>query len=273
MRRSRFASIFALIFILHSPLAWSHGDAHSKSDHEEEGSADSDAKKDAVPSGHHAMTHPFMTHMGLPDGPGEVDLRVTHIQRAGAMGTGADTAVHIEAGIIDRLGLHLRNDAINGAALGTPGTEMEEHGTELMLMYGILQDKESTRGISVFGEVSWPTVRGAGPALRGAFGVAGRYQVGTLALFDANVHIDPTESAVETEYECSTQIRIAGRVFLLIENSGSFGGHGSAKNYLLPALKIGLGKSGATVGVGLQFPTTTARDYDRQALFQVDWAF
>jgi hypothetical protein len=225
------------------------------------------------PMGHHVLTHPFLTHMGLPDGPGESSVRVTHIQRAGAMGSGSDAAVHIEAGIVDRLGLHLRNDAIGGKAMGTPGETMEDHGTELMLMYALFQDEGATRGLSVFAQTSWPTVRGSSPSVRGAGGLGGRWTWGSRVGADADFHLDPSSGKLEGEYEGTIQARLAGRIFALVETRGNFAGNESKKNYILPAVKIGLGKSAITVGVGVQLATSAARDYDRQTMFQADCAF
>ena len=74
------------------------------------------------------------------------------------------------------------------------------------------------------------------------------------------------------EYEASAQVRVAGRVFLLVEDSGEAGAMGMT-NYLLPAVKVGLGKSDGTIGAGAQFALTEGRAFDRQAMFQLDWAF
>jgi hypothetical protein len=225
------------------------------------------------PAGHHGMTHPFLSHMALPDEPGEVGIRVTPIQRAGAMGSSSDFAVHVEAGIVKNLGLHIRNDAVNGAGMGQPGQMMEDHGTELMLMYTLLHNDDNTRGLSVFGQTSWPTVKGDGPPIRGAAGLGVRWSWTDSLAFDGDVHLDPSTPPVEGEYEGSLQFRFADGYFAILEDRGNFGGTESRKNYILPAIKVALGKSPGTFGVGLQFPTTVAKDYDRQAMFQIDWAF
>jgi hypothetical protein len=256
--------VTASALTLLTPLeAFAHGD---------EGSPEAE-NSDSAPMGHHVLTHPFLTHMGLPDGPGESSVRLTHIQRAGETGSGSDAAIHIEAGIAERFGLHLRNDAINGAAMGAPGEPMEDHGTELMLMYSLFQDKEATRGLSIFAETSWPTVRGTGPGVRGAGGMGGRWMWGTRVGFDVDFHLDPSSGPLEGEYEATLQGRVAGRIFLLLETRGNFIGSGPKQNYVLPAVKVGLGKTAATAGVGVQLATTNARDYDRQTMFQLDYAF
>lgn len=223
------------------------------------------------------MPHPFLTHMGVPDPPGAASVRVTGIRRAGEVGVGEDAAFHIEAGIFDRFGLHLRNDAITGRGVGEPGEPPEDHGTELMLMYTVLRDAASTWGISVIGEASAPTVRTEGPDATWALGVGGEWMLGTRLSFDGVVHVEPeTEEGevvdVMVEYESTLILRVGpSRIFALVETRGEFG-EGLGQNYLLPAVKVGLGGS-AALGVGMQFPLTDAREYDRQAMFQLDMDF
>lgn len=226
-------------------------------------------KPSGTPMDHHTMSHPFLTHMGIPDGPGESSVRVAYIQRANGATTGQDVAFHVEAGILPRLGLHLRNDAIT-----SDGSSESGHGTELMLMYALAQDKDATRGISVFGEVAVPTPQGAGSTISGALGVSARYLWRTRLLFDAVVHVDPMEGFDELglEYEVSAQVRVAGRVSLIVEDSGELGSM-EMTNYLLPAIKVGLGETGGTIGAGAQFALMADRAFDRQAMFQLDWAF
>ncbi|MFZ5477616.1 MAG: hypothetical protein ACOZNI_12640 [Myxococcota bacterium] len=222
------------------------------------------------PTGHHAMTHPFLAHMGIPDGPGEVSVRASGIRRAdGGMAAG-DYAVHVEAGIVRRLGLHLRNDAVTGGGMAEEG----DHGTELMLQYAFLVDAESTRGASVFAEVSAPTVVGDGYPVRGGLGLSARYLWRTRLLLDGVVHLDPTEglSALAVEWEVSAQVRPTGRIFVLCEASGELAPDETTL-YMLPAVKVGLGDTGGAVGAGLQYPLLADRAFDRQVLFQVDWAF
>ncbi|MFZ5471559.1 MAG: hypothetical protein ACOZIN_19205 [Myxococcota bacterium] len=218
------------------------------------------------------MTHPFLAHMGMPDPPGGASVRVTGIRRAGELGAGNDAAFHVEAGILPRLGLHLRNDAITNAGAGTADEAAEDHGSELMLQFAIFQNADGSQGISIFGEVSWPTVRGDGPSVRGGAGVSGAVGWANRVLLDANVHVSPTASEVEVSYEAALQFRPAGRIYALVENRGEFSPEHTTI-YLLPAVKIGLGSSAATVGLGVQFPLTTARQYERQVMFQLDWEF
>ena len=219
------------------------------------------------------MTHPFLAHMGMPDPPGSSSVRVTGIERSGELGRGGDVAIHVEAGVLPNFGIHLRNDSITGAKAGNVMGPAEDHGSELMLMYAFLTDDAKTRGLSVFAELSWPSLKGDMKPANGGGGLAGRYQWTNRLLFDADVHVVPEGGTVELEFESSLQVRPAGRLYGILETRGNTGGGGETKMYLLPAVKVGLGRSNGAVGLGLQFPLTKARDYDRQAMFQLDWDF
>lgn len=219
------------------------------------------------------MTHPFLAHMGMPDPPGSASVRITGIERSSELGRGGDLAIHVEAGLLPNLGVHLRNDSITGAKAGDARAPAEDHGSEVMLMYAFLTDTAKTRALSVFAELSWPSVKGDMKPANGGVGIAGRYQWTNRFLFDADVHVVPEGGTVELEFESSAQVRPAGRTFGILELRGNTAGGGETKVYLLPAIKVALGRSNGAFGLGLQFPLTKARDYDRQAMFQVDWDF
>lgn len=104
-------------------------------------------------------------------------------------------------------------------------------------------------------------------------GLAGRYQFTNRFLFDADVHVAPEGGTLELEFEGSIQARPAGKFYPILEARGNVGGGGDTMVYLLPAVKVGLGRSKGVAGIGLQFPLTKARSYDRQAMFQFDWDF
>lgn len=217
------------------------------------------------------MAHPFMSHMGLPDPPGASSLRLTGIQRTGDAGSGTDIAIHAEAGIAPRLGIHLRNDAIIGAASGMPGMPSEDLSTEFMVMYALLQDAAGTQGLSLFAEVEWPTVQGDGWPVNVGAGLAGRLQWCDRLSFDGAVHVSPGKQGVEVGLEGSLQFRPAGRLYAIIESRAMLGPE-ETMAYLLAAVKVGLGSTSA-LGVGVQVPLTAARDYDRQVMFQLDLEF
>jgi hypothetical protein len=59
------------------------------------------------------FVHPFFAHMSLADPVGEASFRFTGMQRRDESGTFADFGLHIEAGLLPRLGIHIRSDALN----------------------------------------------------------------------------------------------------------------------------------------------------------------
>ena len=206
------AIVLAAGLILPSVKSFAHGDEATEGD-----------KEIQTQGGHHLMTHPFLSHMALPDEPGEVGVRITPIQRAGPMGTSSDYAIHVEAGIVENLGLHIRNDSFSNSSVQGPAKQMEDHGTELMLMYTLLHNDDNTRGLSIFGQTSWPTVKGDGPAMRGAAGFGVRWSWANAFSFDGDVHLDPSTPPVEGEYEGSFQYRFAKGFFAILEDRGTWG--------------------------------------------------
>ena len=89
------------------------------------------------------FVHPFLTHMALPDPPGEMSLRLTPFQQRMDSIVSQDMAIHIEAGLLPGLGIHIRSDGIKTAPY-----------SEVMLMYSFLHDATYNNGLSVFGQVS-----------------------------------------------------------------------------------------------------------------------
>lgn len=57
------------------------------------------------------VAHPFVTHMGIPEGVGVFSLRASGlVTRADGKSEG-DFAFHFETGLTKTIGLHIRNDA------------------------------------------------------------------------------------------------------------------------------------------------------------------
>lgn len=90
MIRGKFGTQLILAITLGVGGAWAHGDGDSDGGMAappidtlpvEVAHGDAGGMSEEV-SGHHAMTHPFLTHMGIPDGPGEVSVRTNWIERA-----------------------------------------------------------------------------------------------------------------------------------------------------------------------------------------------
>lgn len=202
------------------------------------------------------FVHPFLAHMSLPDEPNEVSLRITGFRTRHEGSTEGDLAVHIEAGLVKNLGLHIR----------TEGIQHEDY-SEVMLQYAVFADKELHNGISVFGQLSIPT--GAEEDdYKGLFGVSVRLSLPDIMVWDGNVHYDPKEEMAE--FEGAFVFRLNQKYYPILEVRGHISDEIEA--YLLPAIKFRIGGHSA-FGVGIQTAISEHRDYDLRALFTYDIAF
>ena len=73
------------------------------------------AEKKGMPAGDPGMdeeevTHPFLTHMGVPEGVGVYNLRLAGLATRADGATKGDFAFHFETGLTKFIGLHVRND-------------------------------------------------------------------------------------------------------------------------------------------------------------------
>jgi len=209
----------------------------------------------------HGFPHPFFNHMGIPDMPGMVSARITGY-RQGYSGedSASDYGFHLEAGIYNRLGLHVRNNAIK-----------QSSRTDVMLMYAVLQDAEAESGVSVFGGALIPsgTIPEGQDDVVGAFGVAGRKVFKDIAIFDGNVHYMPEMKMAELGF--SGIFKVTDYMFPIIEVAGELK-KDETIFYLLPALKFKL-KPEVFLGVGSQIALTSDREFDTRALLQIDTAW
>ncbi len=228
--------------------------------------------------GHHAMAHPFFGHMGLPDGPGEANIRLTPIFRKGHSGSGTDFGLHVEGGLVPGLGFHIRNDGAFGTKIAPeePPGPMEEGAekpvTEFMLMKSLITSDDGTRGVSIFGQLAWPVLRGDDPVddIEAAIGFGARYMYASRYVIDATLHVPTTKDELELEYETTLMMRAVGQLFLVLEDRGSVTSE-SISSYLTPAVKYRVGK--ISFGAGAQFPITSEKDFDVQGILQLDVGF
>ena len=66
------------------------------------------------------VAHPFYTHMGMPDAVGSYALRLSGVATNNGGSTKGDLGFHLETGLSQTIGLHLRNDRV----LDNPHTEI-----------------------------------------------------------------------------------------------------------------------------------------------------
>ena len=205
------------------------------------------------------FVHPFLAHMGLPEMPNEVSLRITGY-RTRFMGgnTEGDLAVHIEASLLKNVGLHIRADGIQ-----------HEDYSEVMVQYAVLADKKLHNGISLFGQVSIPTGEVKSNTYKGLFGISGRLTLTNVVVWDGNMHYDPKDKMIE--HENAFVFRGSAKLYPILEIRGHKTKEMS-EVYLLPAIKFRIDKSSA-FGVGVQVAISDNRQFDTQGLFTYDVAF
>lgn len=211
--------------------------------------------------GHHAFAHPFFTHMGMPDGPGEISMRTSAIQDAYGDNVSRDLALHIETGLWNRVGLHLRSD----------GIKANVH-SEIMVQYAVLQNEHGDSGISTFVELEFPTnyLPKDEDKVVVEIGVSGRKIFGKYGIMDAGIHYAPQESMVALE--ASGVLRLTPTIFPIIEGLIEKEKDAETTVNLLTGIKMRL-KPGAHIGVGIQFPLTDARSFDNRAFVQLELAY
>jgi hypothetical protein len=203
------------------------------------------------------FVHPFLAHMGLPDHPGEVSLRLTAYKTRYEQTSETDLAVHIEAGLLRRLGLHVRTDGI-----------LHSDYAEVMLQYALLADRELRNGLSIFGQISIATGPVEDHEYKGLVGASFRLSLPGIVVWDGNVHYDPSEEMAE--YENAFVFRTGDKYYPILEVRGHISEE--IEVYLLPAIKFRIGGHSA-LGVGVQAAVSDHRDYDLRALITFDVAF
>ncbi|OYZ23575.1 MAG: hypothetical protein B7Y39_04525 [Bdellovibrio sp. 28-41-41] len=207
---------------------------------------------------HHAFVHPFVAHMGMPDEPGEVSLRLMSIQERNTGATTGGYGFHLEAGVIDSLGLHLRNDNV-----------ATHNRTEMMLQYAVLKSESGQNGLSLIGEVEFPTGATTDNQSKGLFGVSFAYSLSSVLNVDSVVHYSPDEKMVE--WEIGFVSRLTENIFPVVEFRGESSKDMSITNSLF-AWKFKLPNNNS-IGIGYQIPTTAKRDYDSQLILQAEFNF
>jgi hypothetical protein len=198
------------------------------------------------------FVHPFLAHMGMPDEPGEVSLRSTAIRSQYHGDTESDMAIHVEAGLIRCLGLHVRADGINHEAY-----------SEVMLQYGLLYGPDDRFGLSVFGQVSLPTGDVPNNEYKGLFGGSYMLMPTDFVVLNGDVHYNPKDDMAE--YEDAFVFRQNEKFFPIVEVRGEITTDNTSA-YVLPGMKFRLSPTTA-FGVGAQIALTNEREYDTQALF------
>lgn len=201
------------------------------------------------------VPHAFFTHMGLPEGVGNFNLRVLGIATRADAKTDSDFAFHLETGLTQKIGLHIRNDRF-----------LSNDKTEAMFQYAAFVSEDGMSGFAPIIEFEFPTRSGAS-GISTLVGFTSSLGSSRWA-FNQVLHYDPREDMVEAS--AALVVGANRSVFPVLEILGE-GGKG------LPSVVGGL--VGVKVrlrewlvgGVAIRFPVTNARDFSSQLALGPDF--
>lgn len=200
------------------------------------------------------MLHPFFTHMGLPDPVGHVALRLSGVDAQSDGTTVGDFGFHLEAGLLPRFGLHVRNDRF-----------VSNGHTELALQYALLQSADGMNGFSPFVELEIPTNREE-PHTYGLVGFSTMWSLPRIEI-NQSVEYSPAESAIEGSL--SAVLRAGHSFYPVVEFLFEAAKDVMSSNSGIAGLKYRLNEV-AALGIAYQAPLTESRSYSHQFLIQAD---
>ena len=203
------------------------------------------------------LPHPFFTHMGLPEGVGNFNLRTLGLATRADGRTEGDFAFHLETGLTPSIGLHVRNDRF-----------LNNDKTEAMFQFAAWVSKNGKNGFAPIIEFEFPTHSGASriSALVGFTTSLG----GERWAFNQVLHYDPREDKVDGS--AAIVLKLGKRIFPVVELLGEGARGAPAVVNLLAGLKVRV-REWLILGVAVQFPLTDAREFSRQGVFgpDIEW--
>ena len=200
------------------------------------------------------LPHPFFTHMGLPEGVGNFNLRVLGIVTRADGKTDGDFAFHLETGLTRTIGLHIRNDRF-----------LNNEKTEAMFQFAAYVSKDGMSGFAPIIEFEFPTHSGVS---RISTLVGFTTSLGTSRwAFNQVVHYNPREDMVDAS---AAFVFAAGpSVFPVVELLGEGGTGRPTVVNVLAGVKVRV-RDWLIAGIAISIPLTTARDYSSSFAFGLD---
>lgn len=202
--------------------------------------------------------HPFFTHMGLPEGVGNFNLRTLGLATRADAQTKADFAFHLETGLTRVIGLHVRNDQFR-----------ENPRTEAMFQFAAFVSKDGMRGVAPLIEFEFPTKSGAGSRIQTLVGFTSTLG-GRWAVFNQVLHYNPREDGVDAS--AAVVFKLGRRVFPVVELLGDGMRGAPTVVNLLGGLKVRV-REWLHLGLAVQFPLSSAKEFSWQGALgpDVEW--
>lgn len=170
------------------------------------------------------IAHPFFTHEGLPDAVGSYSVRLSGLATKADGSTKGDFAFHVETGLTDTIGLHIRSDQF-----------LQGRRTEAMLQFVAWKSQDGESGFAPIIELEVPSRSGGGkPAT--LVGFTSKLANSTLA-FNQALHYNPAEKS--TEFSAAVVWRATERFYPVVEFLRMAGSGKPTIVNLLAGLSIG----------------------------------
>ena len=203
------------------------------------------------------LPHPFFTHMGLPEGVGNFNLRLLGLATRIDGKSDGDFAFHLETGLTPSIGLHIRNDRT-----------LNNEKTEAMFQFAAYVSADSMSGFAPIIEFEVPTHTGAS-RISALVGFTSTLGAPTWA-FNQVLHYDPREDMIDAS--AALVFKATGTVFPVLEllASGGQGQPGIVNG--VAGVKVRL-QAWLNGGVAFQFPLTSARKLSSQLAIgpDIEW--
>ena len=201
------------------------------------------------------VAHPFLTHMGVPEGVSVYNLRFAGLATRTDGATKGDFAFHLETGLTKFIGLHVRNDRF-----------LTNTRAEAMFQFAALRSKNEMSGFSPLIEFEFPTRSGGGNRVNTLVGFSTAL-ANSRAAFNQVVHYNPREDMVDAS---AAFVFKAGAGYYPVVEALTEAGRGERPllNILL-GLKFRVSES-TMLGVALVVPATGRKDFSSQLIFQPD---
>lgn len=201
------------------------------------------------------IAHPFFTHEGLPDAVGSYSMRLSGLTTRADGQSEGDFAFHVETGLTDKLGLHIRSDQF-----------LTGRRSEAMLQYALFTSKDGESGFAPLVELEFPTRSGGGKA-RMLVGFTSKIARGGFALNQV-AHYSLSEKSVEAS--ASLVLRVSDRVYPVVEVLGEGGVGKPTIVNALAGVKFRL-RGSTLIGVAYKRPITSARELSSQIMVQLEF--
>lgn len=201
------------------------------------------------------VPHAFFTHEGLAEGVGVWNLRSAALATRADGRTEGDFALHLETGITERIGLHLRNDRFGDLPR-----------SEAMFQFAAVTSGDGMSGFAPLVEFEVPTRSGAGRRVNTLVGFTTKL-ANSRAAFNSVVHYDPREDM--TDNSASLVFGATDQIFPVVEALTEIGRAARPIANALAGVKLRL-REGILVGLAYQVPITRNKDLASQLVAQPD---